>query len=87
MTERELAKQTANSLNSFGFNYYEFCEEMGDEHRTLQQSFTRLCLEWMRYCSQYKDFEYDGRNEASVKLCREVCNVLEEKGLGGLPLI
>lgn len=61
---REQAQMVSDMLNSFSFNNKEFCEEMTKEHRTLQQSFTRLCIHWLCTCAS-DDYKYDGRNEAS----------------------
>jgi hypothetical protein len=41
-----------------------FCELMGREHRTLQQSFTKLCFMWMEYVAS-PEYRTDGRNVAS----------------------
>lgn len=61
---KEQAQMVSDMLNSFSFNNKEFCEEMTKEHRTLQQSFTRLCIHWLCTCAS-DDYKYDGRNEAS----------------------
>lgn len=53
----------------------EFVEVMGKEHRTLQQNFTRLCVQWFKHLSDQE--RYDLRNEASVRLAKEImqkCN-------------
>ena len=58
-------------LNDFGFSAKGFCESMAREHRTLQQSFTRLCIEWLQTCAD-AEYRYDGRNEASHKIAVEI---------------
>ncbi len=50
--------------------FKQFCDEMEQSHPTLQQIFTRLCLHWLYHLSQIQYF--DGRNEASVKVAREI---------------
>ncbi len=69
------AKQTAEAvtdyLNSFSNKNEEFIDAMNLEHRTLQQSFTRLCLAWLENCSG-DNYRFDGRNEASHKISKEV---------------
>lgn len=70
-----LAEFSSQFVNSYNLNSKEFCETMGNQHRTLQQSFTRLCVEWFKYLSTTQS--YDGRNEASVNLAKEImqkCN-------------
>ena len=64
MDGKTLAKETANSLNSFNFSPKDFCDVMKHEHKTLQQSFTRLCRDWLLTCAD-ESYDYDGRNEAS----------------------
>lgn len=58
-------------LNDFGFSAKSFCESMTREHRTLQQSFTRLCIEWLQTCAD-AEYRYDGRNEASHTIAVEI---------------
>lgn len=58
-------------LNDFSFSAKGFCEGMTREHRTLQQSFTRLCIEWLQTCAD-ANYRYDGRNEASHKIAVEL---------------
>lgn len=72
-----------------------FCDEkkvvqfMSREHRTLQQSFTRLCVEWLKYLSEVGPSLYDDRNEASVRLAHDLLAIPEVKKLfdTGLPMI
>ena len=56
----------------------QFCDEMDRSHPTLQQIFTRLCLRWLYHLSQIQYF--DARNEASVKIAREI-NEKVDRGL------
>lgn len=44
---------------------------MSTEHRTLQQSFTRLCIEWIKYVAS-DEYRFDGRNEENHKVCKEI---------------
>lgn len=83
--EKELAKDIARAINNFGFGYEEFCKAMTNEHRTLQQSFTRLCIHWLETCSKLE--YYDGRNEASVMLGKIVMDALEQNDIHGVPMI
>jgi hypothetical protein len=45
----------------------------------LQQSFTRLCADWLRNLAARESF--DLRNEASVKLAREALPILDRMPL------
>jgi len=42
---------------------------MENQHRTLQQGFTRLCVAWLKRLAE-PDYHYDDRNKASVRLAR-----------------
>lgn len=66
----------ADLLNRFDFDPVKFCQIFRHEHRTLQQSFTRLCVEWLRTCGA-DDYAYDLRNEASHEIGEAVSEILE----------
>lgn len=85
--EAGLAKLCTRAVNSFSFRYKEFCKAMSLEHRTLQQSFTRLCIEWLRFCADLEDWQTDPRNEASVRASRIIKKALEDAEIGNLPLV
>lgn len=67
-------------LNSFGFDYKAFCMFMTGEHRTLQQSFTRLCVEWLKTCAS-DEYYFDGRNEASHEVAKRMVQAGGEMNL------
>ena len=67
----KLAGDVANMLNNFSFSEKEFCKAMTKSHRTLQQTFTRLCLEWVKTCAD-EGYRHDGRNEASHEVCQKL---------------
>lgn len=72
MTNTKEKVQTITAmLNVYGFPYTNFCEYMAREHRTLQQSFTRLCVEWLKTCAS-ENYLYDGRNIASHELAKRI---------------
>jgi len=81
MKRDEAAKKAANNLSNFLNSYSHnedlkvFINEMAVDHRTLQQLFTKLCFQWIERCSQNG---FDDRNMHSVKLCKEVMEVVEE---------
>ena len=83
--EKFLAEAITTELNSFSFNHRDFCEAMGREHRTLQQSFTRMCIHWLRYCSELE--HYDGRNEMSVRVGKIVAKALDDADIDNVPMI
>lgn len=88
--EKELAQKIANEitnyLNTFGDKSEDFNEAMSNQHRTLQQNFTRLCLGWIEHCAS-EEYRYDGRNEASHNTSKVILEgfekVQKEKGYDG----
>jgi len=74
-----LADQMTNFVNSFGNKNKEFIEAMCNEHRTLQQSFTRLCLQWIEHCAT-DEYRTDGRNEATHKVSKQLVERYQELG-------
>jgi len=44
---KALVNQITNFVNSYTDDRKQFISMMSNEHRTLQQSFTRLVLEWL----------------------------------------
>ena len=76
MTNPTKASVVADMVNSFTFRPEDFCKDMCKEHRTLQQSFTTLCLEWIKTCSK-EDYRYDGRNEYSHFIAKEIADAYD----------
>ena len=59
-------------------------EKMSNEHCTLQQSFMRLCLKFIKKMSEKK--YWDGRNEASVKTAKKIMEAFGDEPIA-LPCI
>lgn len=77
----ELAEKIGNMLNLMG-NLDEmkaFIEGMSRQHRTLQQGFTELCLLWFTHLSELGEFQYDLRNEHSVRVAKMIRERLEQE--------
>lgn len=72
-TEVEKARLVADMVNTMGFNTKAFCKAMETEHRTLQQTFTQLCIDWLKTCAS-DDYRHDGRNEDSHWIAKEILN-------------
>jgi len=66
------AKTMGDYVNSYSHDSKEFVEAMSRQHRTLQQSFTGVCVAWLHHLSKLEEFRYDGRNEASVQLAKKL---------------
>ena len=76
---QEAARMVSNMLNSYSSDGERaFVAQMANDHRSLQQAFTRLCVAWLRTIA---DARYDLRNEASVKLAKEVLPLLDANPL------
>lgn len=73
---KELAGKITDLVNySSGQGTDAFLEQMSREHRTLQQSFTRMCLQWLEQVAERKGPQnVDGRNEASQKIAEQMMN-------------
>ena len=85
----QYTKETANKIgmliNSFSFSPKEVARYIAQvEHRTIQQSLTRFCMAWLEVCAS-DDYGYDGRNEASHRLAKELLD--GKTDLPGLPMI
>ena len=68
---KELVEKITDFVNSYSLKSEQFNEAMSREHRTLQQSFTRLCLKWIEYVAS-DEYRTDGRNEASHEICAQL---------------
>jgi len=71
----EMVKKVSDYCNCFGSNFSEFAFVMSKEHRTIQQNFTRICLEWLKELSNTEYF--DDRNEASVMFAKSIKDQLD----------
>ena len=78
MNDKEFARTITNGLNSFGVNYKGIVSELRNEHKTLQQNFTKLCIEWLKRCGTDDERFFDDRNIASHELGKKLLPVLED---------
>ena len=74
--DTEIVKAVSNYVNGMGSDYAEFARLMSYEHRTLQQNFTNLCIEWLKQLANTTN--YDLRNESSVKFAQSIQDKLVE---------
>lgn len=81
---QETATKLSSLLNDITFDAPGVATAMCNEHRTLQQTMTRLCLEWLKVCAS-PDYRYDGRNEDSHIVAKQIMEACSD--LNGLPLI
>jgi hypothetical protein len=78
MDTQKTVKDITEFVSSFSLNQNEFNEVMSHEHRTKQQSFTRLCIKWLEHVSS-ADYKTDLRNDESKKVARELIETFEKK--------
>jgi len=79
-----VAKVMGNFLNQFGVPNEEFVAKMLSQHRTSQQSFTNLVLHWIRAKAKAS---FDGRDQASKRVCEAIVKLLDEMDVVELPLV
>lgn len=77
MDYEKIASNWTDDVNNMSFSAKKLCEAMSHEHRTLQQNFTRVCIEWLRTCAS-DDYGYDGRNESSHLVAKKLMDGKDE---------
>jgi len=73
----ELVEEITDYVNSFNDKGEEFCKAMSIQHRTLQQSFTKLCFEWIEFIAS-DEYRTDARNEGSKRTAQELLQAFKE---------
>lgn len=68
---QRLVEKITDFVNSYNIAEDDFISTMELEHRTLQQSFTRLCLKWLQHCAS-NDYRYDDRNKGAHDVSKEL---------------
>jgi len=63
--------QLFDKLKVIGKNNKDLIDTASVQHRTLQQSFTKLCIEWLEYCAS-PEYKFDQRNEASHEVAKQM---------------
>jgi hypothetical protein len=79
-----VANSISDFTNSFSFPDELIAKKMANEHCTLQQSFMRLCMKFIKEMSEKK--YWDGRNEASVKTAKKIMEAFGNEPIG-LPCV
>ena len=75
--DKMIVEMVFNHINNFFFDPKAFVEFASRQHRTLQQTFTNLCFAWIRHLASLEENQYDGRNEYSVKVAKEIVEKVE----------
>jgi hypothetical protein len=81
---QHIAREMSNFLNSFSFDHQGFIGEMGKDHRTLQQSFTKLCLKWIEFVAS-DEYRFDLRNHDSHEVCEKLIKAFSKENDGFKP--
>ena len=85
--EKKAANQILQSINTFA-DFKKIANLIANDHPTLQQSFMRLAMEFIRIESDKTENQYDLRNEATIKVCQLIKEKLPYEDFNGrLPLI
>ena len=85
--EKKTVNQILQSINTFA-DFKKIAKLIANDHPTLQQSFMRLAMEFIRIESDKTENQYDLRNEATIKLCQLIKEKLPYEDFNGsLPLI
>ena len=74
---KNMVSEMTDYVNTFGDVHTEFVKSMEMEHRTLQQSFTRLCLKWIEHVAS-EEYRYDLRNEQSHQTCKLMMDLFRD---------
>jgi hypothetical protein len=74
---QEVVEALSRFVNTFTLDHVEFNKQMSTQHRTLQQSFTRLCLLWLNHVAS-DEYRHDGRNQYSHETAKEIKDLLEK---------
>jgi hypothetical protein len=61
---REAVDAMSRFVNGNYSSFDKFCEVMSRDHRTLQASFTKLCIMWLEHNASLPDTRFDDRNKA-----------------------
>jgi hypothetical protein len=72
-----MVKTIRDFVNTSSRNSAEFNKLMSVQHRTLQQSFTALCLKWIGHMAK-DEYHTDLRNEYSRQTAMEIVAAMEK---------
>ena len=74
----EAVKALTDLVNSYSNHSPEFNAAMEREHRTLQNSFSRLCLGWIEHIAS-PEYRTDPRNQSSKDVAQKVLGAFRER--------
>ena len=65
----EFQQMASDFVNAFNPENEKFIRLMSADHRTIQQAFTKLCLQWIEHVAD-TEYRTDGRNIASQQVAK-----------------
>jgi len=71
-----LVNDLVKVAGTYDRSHPEFIEKMRVQHRTHQQDVTRMMVEWLAFCAS-DEYGYDGRNQATHELAKEIQSKLD----------
>ena len=84
------ANAIADMLGNYVNRYHDarpIIDALNLKHRTLQQGVFGLFMSWVKSLSKLEDGWYDLRNEASVKMAKQIYDKCGGEYIDSLPLI
>ncbi len=70
----EFQQMVSDFANAYNPDTKKFIRLMSADHRTIQQGFTKLCLQWLEHVAS-EEYRTDGRNIASQQVARELIDL------------
>ncbi len=77
--EFKFADKASDAVNG-SFDFDLFNKSMSCQHRTLQQTFTSMCLHWIKYVGS-DEYKTDLRNQYSHEQCKLMYEFMEKNGI------
>jgi len=74
----EFQQMASDFVNAFNPDSKKFIRLMSADHNTIQQAFTKLCLQWVEHVAS-EDYRTDGRNIASQQVAKLLMSGWAEK--------
>ncbi len=66
---QQMCQMFSDYVNKYSSDNSDFLNKMSNDHRTLQQAFTRLCFQWIERVAR-DDYRVDARNADSKEAAK-----------------
>ena len=77
MIKSRVGEQISDAINTLTLNPKEVAEYLVHDHRTLQQNFMDICIEFIRKCAD-DEYGYDDRNFEAHKKAVDISTAYYE---------